>query len=664
MSRAPVAFPPRRFLAAVLLPLLAAGLVGAQPPANASALVAHAGEPGDEALPSADSVRLLRQARGAQAAFERQRRTLLPTSYGGGVRCDVRIGRFCYWYDEQAPDGPEEPPRIAERRRRLLDALDSAAAELPADEWLVGQRVRYRLEAGDADSAVSVARACAAPAAWCAELRGLALHAAGDAAGADSAFAEARRLLDEPARCRRTDDLAPMLDDALRDRWPALPCAARDSVAERWWWLATPFLSRPGNDRRSEHDARLALARLHAESRTAYAETWRDDLRELIVRYGWPERWSRRPPTATAPTAVSVVGHDPSPAYRFTPRAGAVDAPYDATDADWPLRDPLARERYAPAFARRVHPLPTAAAVLRRGDSLLVVATYEAPLDSLRGATPSLALVLAREGEPAVVRRDTLRRAVGAITATAPDRPHLVALEAFGDSGTAARARLAVRPPPLVDGFGVSDVLLFDADRVGAPPDVRTPAPADGLARGDSTTVADSTVVPEPPPSADSMAARAAAPVVDSTTVDSMPVDSSGSAEAPRPTALAPAVELAQVLAAPLGADVVRAPGSLGVYWELYGLGDGAQAVETSLVVAGEEAGWLERTWDRVRGEPPRAPVRLRWIDAGAGGPLSARSVTVALPALPDGRYDLELAVTDRAGRVATARRTITVRGR
>ena len=636
MLRVPVAPLPRRFHAAVLFPLLAAGLAGAQQPTNAPSLVAHAGEPRDGALPPADSVRLLREARGAQAAFERQRRTLLPTSHGGGVRCDVRIGRFCYWYDERAPDGPEEPARIADRRRRLLEALDSAAAELPADEWLVGQRVRYRLEAGDADLAVAVARSCASSAAWCAELRGLALHAAGDAAGADSAFAQARRLLDEPTRCGRSDDLAPMLDEGLRERWASLPCTARDSVAGRWWWLATPFLSRPGNDRRNEHDARLVLARLHAESRTAYAETWREDLRELIVRYGWPERWSRRPPTATAPTAVSVVGHDPSPAYRFTPRAAAVDAPYDATDADWPLRDPLARERYAPAFARRIHPLPAAGAVLRRGDSLLVVATYDAPLDSLRGNAPSLAVVLAREGEPPIVRRDTLRRAVGAVTTSAPDRPHLLALEAFGDSATAARARLAVRPPPLVDGFGVSDVLLFDAERVGGRADLGAPAGAD-------------------------TAARAPAPAVDSTRSDSSGIAAQETPAAPR---LAPAVELPQVLTAPLGADVVRAPGMLGVYWELYGLGDGAQAVETSLVVSGAEAGWLERAWDQVRGEPSRAPVRLRWTDVGAGGPLSARSVTVALPALPNGRYDLELRVADRAGRVAAARRTITVRGR
>ena len=106
----------------------------------------------------------------------------------------------------------------------------------------------------------------------------------------------------------------------------------------------------------------------------------------------------------------------------------------------------------------------------------------------------------------------------------------------------------------------------------------------------------------------------------------------------------------------------MTAPARLGVYWELYGLADGPQAVATSLVVTGEAPGWLARTWERVRGDPPRAPVRLRWTDVVTGAPHAARAVTIALPPLPEGRYRLELRVHAPDGREAAARRTLVVR--
>jgi len=553
---------------------------------------------------SADSASLLRRVRAAQAAFERRRRALLPIGWAGDGRCDVRIGRFCYWYDEGTPDGPPEPARVGVERARLLAVLDDVAVELPADPWVVGQLVRYHVDAGHADSAVAAARRCAADARWCAALRGLAHHAAGHAPAADSAFAAARALLTEAERCRRAD-LSVLLDGPTRRRWGALSCAARDSLAERWWWLATPFFSRGGNDRRNEHEARLVLAQLHAEARTPYADGWRDDLDELLVRYGWPERWSRRAPTAAAPGEISIVGHDPSPAYRFAPLDARLAAPYASPEDDWPLRDPHAVERYAPDFARRLHELPAAAAALRRGDSLLVLVDYQTPPDpSLGRAGQALALVLARHGESPLVTRDSVRASAAFVAASAPGLPHLASLEILGDSAHAARARFAVRPPPLVDGFGMSDVVLFDGSAVPAQPP-------------DSTS-----------------------------------------------TAVAPAVALADVLAAPLASLAVRAPGAIGVYWELYGLPDGPQAVETSLVVAGEEPGWLARTWERVRGEPPRSPVRLHWTDVGSGGAVAARSMMIALPALPAGRYALELRAKDGRGRTVAARRALTVRAR
>src|SRR5471032_612686 len=81
---------------------------------------------------AADSQRVARRAHDAQARFERSRRFLLPVTQGGGGRCYVRIGRFCWWNDDGASI-PAEPESIARRRAELLSELDSLDRLLPTD---------------------------------------------------------------------------------------------------------------------------------------------------------------------------------------------------------------------------------------------------------------------------------------------------------------------------------------------------------------------------------------------------------------------------------------------------------------------------------------------------------------------------------------------------
>ncbi|MBL8959827.1 MAG: hypothetical protein JNJ98_08240, partial [Gemmatimonadetes bacterium] len=95
-----------------------------------------------------DSLAVRRSAARAQVEFEGQRRQRLPVGWGVGGRCDVRVGRFCYWHDESLPRGPQEPATIPPLRAQLLTKLEDAAARLPGDPWIVGQRVRYLVESG------------------------------------------------------------------------------------------------------------------------------------------------------------------------------------------------------------------------------------------------------------------------------------------------------------------------------------------------------------------------------------------------------------------------------------------------------------------------------------------------------------------------------------
>ncbi|HEY0970534.1 MAG TPA: hypothetical protein VGE02_06115 [Gemmatimonadales bacterium] len=378
------------------------------------------------------------------------------------------VGRYCYWYDPQAPAGPEEPERVARARRRLLATLDSAADADPTDDLVAGQRVRYWLEAAATDTALAAARACAGTPWWCAALRGWVLHESGDAAAAGAVFDSALAAMPEPERCAWSD-VSLLLENEVRDRYERLECGARADLEHRFWWLATPFFSRGGNDRRNEHFARRTLAHLARQSPTAYESRWGDDMEELLLRYGWAERWSRR---ESAPGvqqhSVSVIGHESAPTHRWTSDARLLDAPYAATSTDWEPDAPDARERFATPSARLLSDLDAASSVFLRGDSMLVVTTFAWPsVERLSSASSSV--VLAREDVAPTVT-PALEDSTGGVALTiVPGEPHLVSIELLADSGLAARARYALSPPARAAGVvALSDLLPFrpegDAD--------------------------------------------------------------------------------------------------------------------------------------------------------------------------------------------------------
>jgi hypothetical protein len=414
-----------------------------------------------------DSLATLRVARRAQAAFESIRRGQLPYGYGhSGGPCDLRIGRFCYWYDDERRERPApEPLAIRDARATLLAALDDARARLPGDPWIAGQRVRYLVEDGRDRAAVSAARECRADGWWCAALLGLALHTAGAFAGADSAFDAALRDMPDPERCRWYQ-LAPLLPDELRHRYERMSCEDRAAFESRWWWLAAPLLSRPGNDRRTEHLARLTLARIAQTSRTAYGLSWGDDLRELLLRFGWPTYWTREEsPSVTAPEPL-ILGHDPTPAFHFFPSTRAFDVPTDATSDDWTLEASHAPERYAPTYADTFQRLEDQTAIFRRGDSCLVVAAYDLSSDAvLAHQAAQAALVVARDEHSNRVTQHSARSdGPDVLTLSAPCDAQLLSLEIVAPRARrVARARHGI-PPRGTPGAGLSglDVLLFD----------------------------------------------------------------------------------------------------------------------------------------------------------------------------------------------------------
>ncbi len=72
-----------------------------------------------------DSTRDQGRARSAQASFERVRRSLLPLGSSGEGRCEVHLGRYCWWYDDSQVVFPPEDGTITRRRDELLAELDA-----------------------------------------------------------------------------------------------------------------------------------------------------------------------------------------------------------------------------------------------------------------------------------------------------------------------------------------------------------------------------------------------------------------------------------------------------------------------------------------------------------------------------------------------------------
>ena len=440
------------------------------------ALPGRAAPQGDATLAShaapAESAAMRRSAERAARAFEQRRLRLLPNvpSSTGGPG-DVIIGRYRYAAGEadDLKPPPAEPPEIGDARRSLLHALDSTARAMPRDAWVRSRLVWYAIEGGDTAAAVSAARACHDDELpwWCNALLGLALHAAHDFVTAERAFDQALVAMPDSIRCRWTDVTA-VLDSDVERLFKRTPCAERPALDERLWWLADPFHSIEGNELRSEHLARHAFAVLHDRWRPSHPLGWGSDMREIVLRYAWPVAWSRDRAEERSPSpsgfSMALTGHEPNPAYDFFPDAAALESPYDARDESWNLKRPRATAHYAHPLAVPMRPLRHQIARFHRGDSLLVVAAWDARDDTLfNRVNGRVALVMSQSDRSApIIARSDHASASGELRLTIPNADYLASLELFaGNSRAAARAREGVRSASLANGVAVSDILLI-----------------------------------------------------------------------------------------------------------------------------------------------------------------------------------------------------------
>ena len=548
-----------------------------------------------------DSEAVLKQARSAQSRFERIRRSNLPYASGtGGGRCDVNVGRFCYWHDDDDSwRQREENAETIRERETLLQRMHSAAALLPGDRWIPGQRVRYLIEAERLDAALGAARECEADSWWCGALQGYVLHVLGKYASAEAAFDSSMAAMSDEQECEWRD-ISLLLEGKSRGRYEDLDCDERADLERRFWWLSDPLFSVPGNERRTEHYSRVVVARLLEESDSPRSIPWGRDNVELLYRYGriigWQRRYSSRLSTGLD---RSILGHHRSHSWQFAPTHDYLLDLSEIAAGDWDLEPDQPHTRYAVEYATDFRSLRHVLSVFRDDSSAVVVGRCEIPAigDSSRtvghsssGNWESALVVAASHSSSPVMSRDQDCRT---LAVTVPLAPALVNIEALSRvDSVAARDRYWLDIPAHLgsdDGLTVSDILPIRA-------------------------------------------------------VEDLPVDLTEAA----PIALS---------------STDLAPGDeIGLYWEVYGLDLGWNSVEISLSVEKVGKGFFRRVgeWTGVVGRRSDQ-IRMRWIENVPATVTLNRAITVRLTPSMDGTYMMQLAVRAPTGETAVTSRLIEV---
>ncbi len=379
---------------------------------------------------------------------------------------------------------PPEPDPIVRARDALLVSLDSLGALLPGDAWALGQRVRYRVEAGRLDEAAATASACGLVDRWrCDALLGLVEHVRGDARAAEVAFRRALAAMPGETRARWLD-LDPLLDGDL-GRWLE---ESADSLAavRRIWTLADPLFLAPGNDRWTGHLSRWAHATSSEGAWSPHQMRWGGDLEEAVVRYGWPVAWERAWPRG-GESSGAVVGRDAPGARRFLPPAEALAAPRpDAAPWTWAEPRGHARTAYLPPYLDSLGALDAQWGRFWREGGVAIVAGWTAPA---YGLPVRSGLFVERGGALALdVRSRAPPGTPVRLSGLAPwSESAVVSLETWAPGDRKARRlRATLSARPLVAGLlSISDLVLIEGradpvDLAGVARAIRPTSDVDG----------------------------------------------------------------------------------------------------------------------------------------------------------------------------------------
>lgn len=347
---------------------------------------------------SSDSTALVREMRERQAEFEGYRESRIPVTRSTvRASCDERIGRICIWFGgENETDFPPEPVETSRARRTFLVELRETLEQI-RDPWVLGQYVHYLTEDGNYREAARVARECGTSETWwCSALLGYVLHIQEDFIEAEAAFREAIRTVPQNQAEKWKIPTYLLTSDGERTL-NQVPAAERAQRQELFWELSDPLFLVEGNDRFTEHYARMVEARNQERAANLYSMEWDDDMEESLVRYGRNIGYSRIQGGGAFGGPMlqdnrQVIGHHHPRSRGYIFPEDFLSSPADVPPESWITAPREAHEWYAPPYAPDFRALETQVARFRRSDGVLVVGAYQpaAPQrDPLAVVTPT-----------------------------------------------------------------------------------------------------------------------------------------------------------------------------------------------------------------------------------------------------------------------------------
>jgi hypothetical protein len=551
-------------------------------------------------------------ARSAQASFERARERHLPVRLGSrSGECDEVVGRFCTWHDEGEWVPVADPEELRALRAELLSTLDSLQSLAPSNTWMLGQRVWYRGEGGDWEGALAVARRCLGePSWWCAALEGLALHGLRRFAEAEVAFDTALARMDpELALEWRIPEHA--VDRDGREVLATVRAAGGEPLAlvlDRLWWLADPLYLVASNDRKTAHYARWTVATVKEEARNLYRMRWGRDLEELTVRHGWEVGWERvRGGQLGRPD--DIVGHKEPAGRDYLPSGRTLADPTTAPAEDLVAHRRRPRSLYAPPYAPVLLPMEGQLARFPRGDRLVVVASQFLPEDTTFHAAHDHPRPWLDVGDQ-----------VGM-----PDRVGLFGMPVDGGERVAtsrmgsAEGALSIE---LSEGAWLLSSESWSPERRRAG---RTRRIVEHRAAQPGAAILSDLLLLAPSP--------------------------------------VPPESLEDAVAHALLASEIASGDSLGIVWEVSGLGYRPEILDFEVTVERTGRGVFRRLSELFRLAAPPTAVALAWEEAAPDRPeVAFRYLGIALPELERGTYEVTLTLRSRGRSDAVARREFDVR--
>ena len=541
------------------------------------------------------------------------------------AHCGHQIGRYCYGADNGGLifGGRNTLPvefmfadfsvmRIKRRAMArlysdVIRALDRAQDAAPGDRWIMGQRVLQRVERAELDDAARVADRCRSDRWWCAALVGYTKHLLGLDVIADSAFDVALATMPERMRCE-WEDLGRLVEgDGQRGWYTGLDCAGRIAVNRTIWWLADPLYLQPGNERRTAHYFRVVHAALSRDGEARlkpHVETIPD------------EQW-RLPHGPSFESALIRLG---IPAFMAL---GAGSEPMIGSSA--PKVPRLILQYRSPSY----HFIPSLSAarapLSARADDWDPFAENPAEQVWLRSGSfsqPDYQLAWFRRGDSARVvatldiPRDTL------LTTAALVGGGLVLSSSASES-----PRIATEPIP-------TSAWTFAANAPADSVIVSLEAMAPGVGSGRVRLASG------PPPMPAQRVSLSDVLVLDSP--DSLPSNlDQATRRAARTTRL------------PRG-------GSIGLYWELYGLRAGDTSAVTLAVIA--QPSRMERIARRLGFGERSDRTLVGWTEVHSGPDgITGRSLALDLRTLAGGDYVIELEVAVLGQRPVMVRRQLEI---